>query len=183
MALVQNEQWKVTVLGMPYSVLYALKIIGHGSINDLIIAILREWPGMSDSKFYKINHGRTTKEILDKLYYMWYPYPTKRFTEDIIRAKTRTFSLRYPTHIMELIKRSALANLMPLKEFIVKILIDKIEEMFEEDPCFHTKFQEAFNTNPHAYHRLPVESVKISLPIDNVRAWIRGSLKNHERAG
>ena len=86
MALVQNfEQQKVIVLEMSASLLYSLRVIGRGSVNRLILEILREYRPDSKSRGY----GRDTISQLDKLYFLYYPYPNspKNFTEDKINSK------------------------------------------------------------------------------------------------
>jgi len=68
---------------------------------------------------------------------------------------------------------------MPLKEFIVKILINHLGMILEKDPFLFLKFQEAFNANPH--HR-PVE-IKTEPYNDKIVNWIRNSLKSHAKSG
>ena len=136
-------------LEMPISLLYSLRVIGRGSVNRLILEILREYCTAPDSKMV----GRTTIEILDKLYYMWYPYPPKIFREEIITSKIGRFALMCPVHIYELTQKSALENLMSVKEFIVQVLINHLGWILEEDPFLFEKLQEALNTNPHAFRR------------------------------
>ena len=93
MALVldSKQREKVIRLEMPCSLLYALKVV-HSSINDLILTILREYYYTPpNSKMKSRGYGRDIISQLDKLYFEFYPYPTKRFTENIIRSKIRDF--------------------------------------------------------------------------------------------
>src|SRR5215469_8454696 len=158
MALIyqEKEKDKVIILEMPCSLRYALKVV-NSSINNLILTILREYRPDSKMTSRGYNSGRDTISQLDKLYCNFYPYP-RNFTEDKIRSRIRRFSLRCPAHIHKIVQDSALANLMPLKEFIVKILINYLGRILEKDPFLFLKFQEAFNANPH--HRPPVEIKK-----------------------
>ncbi|MGC2575932.1 MAG: hypothetical protein WA364_30890 [Candidatus Nitrosopolaris sp.] len=144
MALVldSKQKEKCLRLKMPVSLLYSLRVIGRGSVTRLILEILQgQTPQTSGSKMV----GRTTIEILDKLYYMWYPYPLKRWNGEIIKSKIGRFSLICPAHIYKLVQDSALVHLMPLKEFMVKILTNNVGKILEEDPFLFVKFQEAFD--------------------------------------
>jgi len=145
---------------MPASLLYALKVLTcsrslergpEGGITGTTIRILREF---RDSKSHDLGFttGHTILEQLDKLYFMYYPYPPKDLKNHL--KKVKRFHLITSADIRKLVQDSALDNLMPLKEFIVKILTDKVREILDDDPFLFLKFQEAFNTNPHAFRRL-----------------------------
>ena len=74
MALIYGpRQEKGLRLKLPASLLYSLRVIGRGSVNDLILRILREYRPDSKSRGY----GRDTISQLDKLYFLYYPYPPK----------------------------------------------------------------------------------------------------------
>src|SRR5215831_122508 len=139
-------------LEMPASLLYSLRVIGRGSVNRLILEILREYRTPPNSKM--TSPGRDTISQLDKLYFNFYPYPgsPRNFTEDKIWSRIGRFALMCPVHIYELVQKSALENLMSVKEFIVQVLINHLGWILE-DPFLFEKFQEAFNTNPHAFRR------------------------------
>ena len=79
---------------------------------------------------------------------MYYPYPPK----DLKNHLKKRFHLVTSADIRRLVQKSALENLMCVKEFIVQILINHLGRILEEDI---EKFQEAFNTNPHAFRRRP----------------------------
>src|SRR5215470_14904438 len=108
-------------LKMPASLLYSLRVIGRGSVNDLILRILREYRPDSKGRGY----GRDTISQLDKLYFFYYPYPNspKNFTENKINAKIGRFALMCPVHIYRLVQKLAVEHLIPVKEFIVQVLI------------------------------------------------------------
>ena len=81
-------------------------------------------------------------------------------------------------------QKSALENLMSVKEFIVQILINHLGWILEQDPFLFVKFKEAFNSNPHAFRRLPVEIKTESNPHnDKIQRWIRSSLRSHAKSG
>jgi hypothetical protein len=158
MALIYQEKEKVVVLEMPCSLRYALKVV-NSSMNNLILTILLESDiyksrPSPDSYIYKSNlqifeKGRDMISQLDKLFIYFYPYP-RNFSEDKIRSSVRRFSLRCPAHIHKIVQDSALLHLMPLKEFIVKILINYMGRLLEEDPfSVNLKFQKAFYKDPH----------------------------------
>src|SRR5215472_3379035 len=118
MALIYGpRQEKDIRLEMPASLLYSLRVIGRGSVNRLILEILREYRPDSKSRGY----GRDTISQLDKLYFFHYPYPPKNYTEDKINSKIGRFALVCPIHIYELVQQSALENLMSVRVFIVQI--------------------------------------------------------------
>src|SRR5215469_17918198 len=142
-----------------------------------IMSVLLQFYSCSDSRM--VDHGRDIIGQLDKLYYYYYPYPPKRFTQETITSKIRRFHLRYPIQIRDLIRDSALANLMPLKEFIVKILINHLGRILEKDPFLFLKFQEAFNANPHAFRRIEIKTE----PNPYNDKIIRNPLKNHAKSG
>src|SRR5262249_50800220 len=97
------RQEKGLRLKLPASLLYSLRVIGRGSVNDLILRILREYRPDSKSRGY----GRDTISQLDKLYFNFYPYPGSRnFTEDKINSKVGRFALMCPVHIYELVQKS-----------------------------------------------------------------------------
>src|SRR5215467_221937 len=152
MTLVQNlEERKVILLEMPASLLYALKVLTcsrsleggpEGVITGTIIRILREF---RDSKSHDLGFttGHSIVKQLDKLYFMYYPYPPKDLKNHL--KKVKRFHLVTSADIRRLVQKSALEHLMSVKEFIVQILISHLERILEEDPFLFVKFQEAFN--------------------------------------
>src|SRR5262249_11487017 len=111
------------VTNVPNSLLFLLKRLKNDRHSDIILQTLREYAFhmRRTADVEQRRCGRTPKEILDKYFFNFYPYPIPK------KGRPRSFCLYISSTILEEIKRLAITRyaLKP-NEFIIQILTERV---------------------------------------------------------